>query len=301
MNNNNIPWVIKYAPFKIDEMIMNQSLKDMFNNMIETKTLSNMTLYGIAGCGKTTLAKLIPYQLDYYVHFQSCSADGSIDMIKTTILNYCQVMTEANKQKIVILDEADQISQQGQMALRNIIVDALPDTRFILTCNYLDKIIPALQSRCTPIKIEFSVKDVVEYIMKILNKENIKFTKDSLIKFINNVIKKQYPDVRSIIERLQLSCQSGELILIDNFNNTVENEVIDFILSTDNIIKIREYLLNNEDKFSGDYIKLAGDLFNAVTNDTKKMMIIAEYLYKMSLVFDKEIQFTAMLIELKKN
>lgn len=299
--DNNIPWVIKYAPSKIDEMIMNQSLKDMFNNMINTKTLSNMTLYGIAGCGKTTLAKLIPYQLDYYVHFQSCSADGSIDMIKTTILNYCQVMTEANKQKIVILDEADQISQQGQMALRNIIVDALPDTRFILTCNYLDKIIPAIQSRCTPIKIEFSVKDVVEYIMKILNNENIKFTKESLVKFINNIIKKQYPDVRSIIERLQLSCQSGELVLIDNFNNTIENEVINFILSTDNILKIREYLLSNEDKFSGDYIKLAGDLFNAVTNDTKKMLIIAEYLYKMSIVFDKEIQFTAMLIELKKN
>lgn len=299
--NDNIPWVIKYAPTKIDEMIMNQSIKDMFNNMLNTKTLSNMTLYGVAGCGKTTLAKLIPYQLDYYVHFQSCSADGSIDMIKTTILNYCQVMTEANKQKIVILDEADQISQQGQMALRNIIVDALPDTRFILTCNYLDKIIPAIQSRCTPIKIEFSIKDILEHILKILNKEKIKFTKDSISKFLNNIIKKQYPDIRSIIERLQLSSQSGELIIIDNFNNTIENEVINFILSTDNVIKIREYLLTNEDKFSGDYIKLAGDLFNAVTNDTKKMMIIAEYLYKMSLVFDKEIQFTAMLIELKKN
>jgi replication-associated recombination protein RarA len=299
--NDNTPWVIKYAPSKVDEMVMNQSLKDMFNDMINNKTLSNMTLYGVAGSGKTTLAKLIPKALDYYVHFQSCSADGSIDMIKTTILNYCQVMTEANRQKIVILDEADQISQQGQMALRNIIVDSLPDTRFILTCNYLDKIIPALQSRCTPIKIEFSVKDVAEYVIRILTKEQIKFTKASITAFINHVIKKQYPDIRSIIERLQLSSQSGELVLIDNFNNTVENEVINFILNTSDVKAIREYLLSNEDKFSGDYIKLAGELFNAVTNDTKKMLIIADYLYKMSIVFDKEIQFTAMIIELKKN
>lgn len=297
---NNTPWVIKYAPSKVQEMIMNKNLKDMFIDMLESKTISNMTLYGVAGCGKTTLARLIPTELQDYVHFQSCSADGSIDMIKTTILNYCQVMTEAGKQKIVILDEADQISQQGQMALRNIIVDSLADTRFILTCNYLDKIIPAIQSRCTPIKIEFSVKDVAEYVVKILTKEQIKFTKSSLSQFINNVIKKQYPDIRSIIERLQLCSQSGELTLIDNFNGTVDNEVINYILSTNNITDIRAYLLSNEDKFSGDYIKLAGELFNAVQTDTKKMLIIADYLYKMSIVFDKEIQFTAMLIELKK-
>lgn len=297
---NNTPWVIKYAPSKVEEMIMNKNLKDMFIDMLESKTLSNMTLYGVAGCGKTTLAKLIPIELNDYMHFQSCSADGSIDMIKTTILNYCQVMTEAGKQKIVILDEADQISQQGQMALRNIIVDSLADTRFILTCNYLDKIIPAIQSRCTPIKIEFSVKDVAEYIVKILTKEQIKFTKTSLSQFINNVIKKQYPDIRSIIERLQICSQSGELTLIDNFNGTVDNEVINYILSTNDIADIRAYLLSNEDKFSGDYIKLAGELFNAVQTDTRKMLIIADYLYKMSIVFDKEIQFTAMLIELKK-
>ena len=295
----NEPWIIKYQPKKVDEMIMNQSLKDMFNEMIETKNISNMTFYGVAGSGKTTLAKLLPKQLNYDIHFQSCSADGSIDMIKTTILNYCQLICDPNKKKIIVLDEADQLSQQAQMALRNIIVDALDNTRFILTCNYIDKIIPAVQSRCTPIKIDFSCKEVGLYILDILTKENIKYTKKDLSDFMLNVVKKQYPDIRSIIERLQLSCQSGELKLINSFNSLVENEVINMIISENNIRKIREYLITNEEKFSADYINLAGELFNYYQDDAKKMIIIADYIYKMTVVFDKEIQFTAMLTELK--
>jgi DNA polymerase III delta prime subunit len=297
---NNEAWVTKYQPSSINEMVMTESLKNMFNECITSNNISNMTLYGVAGSGKTTLAKILPKNLKYDVHFQSCSADGSIDMVKTTVLNYCQLACEPDKKKIIVLDEADQLSQQAQMALRNIIVDALDNTRFILTCNYIDKIIPAIQSRCTPIKIEFSCKDVGIYIMDILAKENIKYTKKDLSDFMLNVVKKQYPDIRSIIERLQLCCQSGELKLIDNFSTTVENEVVNFIVNTDNVRTIREYLLNNEEKFSADYINLAGEIFNYYQNDVKKMLIIADYIYKMSVVFDKEIQFTAMIAELKK-
>lgn len=296
---NDTPWVIKYQPASINDMILTQSLKDMFNNCVSNKNLSNMTFYGIAGCGKTTLAKVLAKELNCDVHFQSCSADGSIDMIKSTILNYCQIMADPDKKKLIILDEADQLSQQAQMALRNIIVDSLDDTRFILTCNYIDKIIPAIQSRCTPIKLEFSTKEVALYIVDILKKENITYTNKELGDFILNVIKKQYPDVRSIIERLQLSCEKNELKTLNNFSSIVEDEVINTIINTDNVMKIREYLLSNEDKFSADYIKLAGDLFNVYKNEPAKMIIIADYIYKMTLVLDKEIQFTAMLIELK--
>lgn len=293
------PWVLKYSPISINEMIMNQDLKDMFLNMISKNSLNNICLEGIPGTGKTTLAKLLVKELNCEYKLQSCSSDGSIDMIKTSIQDYCQLFTEPGKIKVIILDEADQLSQQAQMALRNIIIDSMKDTRFILTCNYIDKIIPAIQSRCTPIKIQYSVEDVAKHLINILKSENIKFTKKDISEFFNTVLKQQFPDIRSIIEKLQLFCKTGKLISTNCINTIIENEVVDVILKNDDPKIIRTYLLNNEDKFSADYIKLAGLLFNSI-DTPKELLIIADYIYKMSVVFDKEIQFYAMILELKK-
>ena len=293
------PWVLKYSPISINEMIMNQDLKDMFLNMISKNSLNNICLEGIPGTGKTTLAKLLVKELNCEYKLQSCSSDGSIDMIKTSIQDYCQLFTEPGKIKVVILDEADQLSQQAQMALRNIIIDSMKDTRFILTCNYIDKIIPAIQSRCTPIKIQYSVEDAAKHLINILKSENIKFTKKDISEFFNTVLKQQFPDIRSIIEKLQLFCKTGKLVSTNCINNIIENEVIDVILKNNDPKVIRTYLLNNEDKFSADYVKLAGLLFNSI-DTPKELLIIADYIYKMSVVFDKEIQFYAMILELKK-
>lgn len=149
--------------------------------------------------------------------FQSCSIDGSIDMVKTKIKDFCDLYAGKDKFKIIILDEADSLTQSAgnnagaQMALRNIIVDSLEDTRFILTCNYLDRIIPALQSRCTPIKLDFTIQDTVKYIINILNKEQIQYTKDNLKEFVQTTVKRRFPDVRSIIEHLQIACQTRRI------------------------------------------------------------------------------------------
>lgn len=299
MTINDSPWVLKYSPLSINDMVLDKNIKDTFNNIINNKNLSNICLEGNPGIGKTTLARILVKELNCEYKFQSCSSDGSIDMIKTTIQDYCQLFTEQGKIKVIILDEADQLSQQAQMALRNIIVDSMKDTRFILTCNYIDKIIPAIQSRCTPIKLKFSVEDVAKFIIKILKAENIKFTKENLSIFFSNILKRQFPDIRSIIEKLQMSCSSGELIINSSINNIVEDEAVNVILDNNDPKSIREWLLNNEDKFSGDYIKLAGNLFNSIT-DPKQLLIIADYIYKMTIVFDKEIQFYAMLISLKE-
>lgn len=297
--NNESPWVLKYAPLSVSDMVLDKNIKSTFNDIINNKSLNNICLEGNPGIGKTTLAKILVNSLNCEYKFQSCSADGSIDMIKTTIQDYCQLFTEQGKIKIIILDEADQLSQQAQMALRNIIVDSMKDTRFILTCNYIDKIIPAIQSRCTPIKLQFSIEDVAKYIINILKSENIKFTKTTISDFFNNILKKQFPDIRSIIEKLQMCCTSGELIVNSSLGNIVEDEAINTILNNSDPKIIREWLLNNEDKFSGDYIKLAGNLFNNI-QDPKQLLIIADYIYKMTIVFDKEIQFYAMLISLKE-
>jgi DNA polymerase III delta prime subunit len=293
------PWVLKYAPNSLDTMLLTDELRNMFKSLIDNKTLNNITLYGIQGSGKTTISKLLAKELNCeYVLFQSCSVDGSIDMVKTKIKDFCDLYTGKDKLKIIILDEADSLTQGAgnnagaQMALRNIIAESLEDTRFILTCNYLDRIIPALQSRCTPIKLEFTIQDVAKHIVKILQKENIKFTKESLKIFVDNTVKRRFPDVRSIIEHLQISCQSGELQNLQSTSDLINDELIQFINDCNDVMQIRSYLMENEDKFSGDYISLAGKLFNYYTFNTDVLLCIADYLYKMQIVLDKEIQFT---------
>ena len=295
------PWVLKYFPQTIDDMVLSENLSNFFKDVIKTRKLSNYSFFGQAGCGKTTLSKLLVKQLDCEFMFQPCSIDGSIDMVKTNVKNFCDIIPK-NQYKVVILDEADQLSQQAQMALRNIIVDAMDNCRFILTANYQDKIIDALKSRCTPIKIEFSTKDVLKHCAKILKKEGIKCDNDTLASFYKDVIVTKYPDIRSILEHLQMMSMNGKLVLMKNNESLIKNDVLKMIVDNikiANIQKLREYLTANEDKFSSDYVKLAQELFDVYDDNCEVMMTIADSLWRMSFQLDKEIQFINMLINIK--
>lgn len=300
------PWIVKYQPETVDEMVLSQEQKDMFNKFINDNTLPGIILYGSPGCGKSTLARIISQSLDADVLYHHCSGDnGGVNMVRTKIASFCEMMSPRNK--IVILDEADGLSSvtgQGagaQMALRDIIPASLKDTRFIMTCNYPDKIIDALRSRCQPIKINFGVEDILKFIYHILTNEKIKFTSDDVKTFYEKCVKPKVPDIRSIVETLQLCCADGTLKVISSVKPIVDNEIIDFITKSKDPKEIRKYLINNEDKFSADYIQLARQLFNLYTNDVEAMLIIAENLYKMNIVIDKEIQFSAMIIQLKQS
>ncbi len=300
--SDTIPWVLKYSPKHIDEMILNDELKDIFKNMISTRKLSHLAIFGKPGIGKTTLAKLLGDELDCDVLFQPCSLDGSIDLVKSKIRDFCLIIPK-NDYKIIILDEADQMSFAAQTAMRNLIVDSTDNCRFILTANYQDKVIDALKSRCTPIKLEFSNKDVLKHCIEILKKENIAFDKEDIMAFYENVIVKKYPDVRTIIEHLQMMSVSGKLKLLKSTDEFVEDEVLQFVINNIQKAKIkelREYLISNEDKFSSDYVALAQKLFNAYDTSANAMAVIADALWRMSFQLDKEIQFIGMLINLKE-
>lgn len=294
------PWVLKYSPKVVDDMVMSSELKEVFNNIVNTGSLNNISIFGNPGIGKSTLAKILVDNIDCEYWFQPCSIDGSIDMVKTTIKDFCDIVPKG-KYKVIILDEADQLSQQAQMALRNIIVKSMDNCRFILTANYQDKVIDALKSRCTPIKLEFSTKDVLVHCNNILKKEGIQYTKESLIEFYQTVIVKKYPDIRTIIEHLQMMSISGTLKILKDQDVSIQNDVVKYIC--DNIGKdikvIREYLISNEDKFSADYVSLAQELFNVFDDNVTIMGIIADALWRMSFQLDKEIQFTGMLINIK--
>lgn len=302
MNDITTPWVLKYFPKTVDEMVLSKELLTLFKNIIDTKALSNYSFFGSPGCGKTTLSKLLVKELDCDYHFQPCSFNGSIDMVKTTIKNFCEIIPRG-KYKIIILDEADQMSKDAQMALRDIIVESMDNCRFILTANYQDKIIDALKSRCTPIKIEFSTENVLKHCINILKKEKVKFTKQTILDFYNKIVIPKYPDIRTIVEHLQMMSISGELIILNSKRETFRNDITSYIeenIDKLQIKKIREYLLSNEDKFSADYVMLAQELFDIYDNNPKIMMTIADSLWRMSFQLDKEIQFTNMLINIQQ-
>ena len=295
------PWVLKYSPKTVDDMVLSKNLTEVFNEIVKTGKLSNLAIFGNPGIGKTTLAKIIVNSLDCDYWLQPCSSDGSIEMVKTTIKDFCDIIPKG-QYKVVILDEADQLSQQAQMALRNIIVDSMDNCRFILTANYQDKVIEALKSRCTPIKLEFSNRDVLKYCVEILKKENVTIDKDVLKEFYEEIIIKKYPDIRTIIEHLQMMSISGTLKILKSGDVQIKNEIVKYVydsIQTQDIKKIREYLISNEDKFSADYVKLAQELFDAFDDNAEVMVIISDALWRMSFQLDKEIQFIGMLINIK--
>ena len=199
----NDPWVVKYAPKTVDEMVLDSDIKDKIKHWIKTKDFPSMTLAGTPGIGKSTLANILLKELDIEKYIvQSCSIDGSIEMVKTRVNDFCQMVSDTYK--VVVLDEADCLTNNtsnagAQMALRNIISESLNDTRFILTCNYSEKLIDALKSRCPVIQLKFSTKDVLIHVLDILKKESISYTQESLQAFVKNLIKPKFPDISSII------------------------------------------------------------------------------------------------------
>jgi DNA polymerase III delta prime subunit len=213
--------------------------------------------------------------------------------------------------KIVILDEADSLSSNSgtgtsaQGALRNIIEEASDDTRFIFTCNYLNKIIEPLQSRCTPIKLRFSANDVLKKCVEILKKENIKYNKETLIEFTNDVIKRKMPDMRSIINNLEQWSVSGELKNSGCSEGSELEKIVDYILKTKDVKKVRQWLIQNEDKFASDYENLAKLMFEKLfssddKNAGKKQLMIAEALYRMAITLDGEVMFYSLLLQLNQ-
>ena len=202
---NQIEWVDKYRPTKLKDYVLDTDIKDYFKRMIKSKALQNMTFAGIAGSGKTTLAKLLCNEFDAEVLFVPCATDGTLDVLRTKITEFCNAMSFEGKTKIVILDEVDSASQSGQnnfqMALRTLIEAAQEDTRFMLTCNMKEKVLPAVISRCPIVPLRFDKKDLLFHIKKILDSEKIEYTKESLKAFIEEAFR-FYPDCRRIVKYL---------------------------------------------------------------------------------------------------
>jgi DNA polymerase III delta prime subunit len=205
---NNL-WNEKYRPTSLDEMVLSEENRKYFTSIQDE--ISNLLFIGAPGIGKTTIAKIIVQNIlkCQYLYINASDENG-IGTIRTKVIGFSQTKSIDGKLKVVILDEADYLTPQAQATLRNTIETFSANCRFIFTCNYLDRIILPLQSRCVSFNILPADKKAVgKHIMEICDKENISYTKDELA----NIILTYYPDIRKILNTIQGSISNNKLTL----------------------------------------------------------------------------------------
>lgn len=305
-------WVDKYCPKVLKDYVLNADIKQYFKSMIKNKSLTSMTFAGCQGSGKTTLAKILCNEFDADVLFIKCATEGIIDTLRTKVEPFCNAMSLEGKLKVVLLDELDSAASSGQnnfqMALRTLIESAQSDTRFLCTCNYPGKVIPAVLSRCPVIPLEFSKKDLLLHVKKILDAENITYDKESIKAFIEESFK-YYPDCRRIVKYLQMCSSSGTLTvkqnaIISSSKDDFMKELIDKLVSEKNILNVRQFYLKNKDNI-GDYVEAGSKLFNtAIDNeivvDSDGILYLTNLLFQLNQVVDKEPTFFGMLVAINK-
>ena len=291
-------WVEKYRPTTLEEYVGNETIKNKIADYLKQGSIQNLLFHGVAGTGKTTLAKLIAKNLNCDLLYINASDERGIDTIRDKIIPFASSMS-FNDVKIVILDEADYITPQAQATLRNTIEACSATTRFIFTCNYLERIISPLQSRCQTFEITPPSKlNIVKHLKDIIDGENIKVKANDLAIVVNNF----YPDIRKIINTIQGSIIDNQ-IKIDN--NSLKNTqlgglVVDALIRKAKLSEIRQILADSGSREFDDLFKYIYDNSSTLFGDKEgeAILIIAKYQYEYTFVLEKEICIAAMLNKL---
>jgi DNA polymerase III delta prime subunit len=302
MKENSL-FVEKYRSKTLEDYIGNEQLKSIVAQYIEKNDLQNLLLYSTPGTGKTTLAKLIVNNFNCDFLYINASDERGIDTIRDKVQGFAS-SASFKPIKIIILDEADFLTIQAQASLRNIIETYSRTTRFILTCNYLERIIDPLQSRCQVLKITPpSKKEVAKHIAGILDKEEINYELEDLVLIVN----KHYPDVRKILNTCQVNTVDSTLkidntVLTGGYKDGLLKELKS--PSKDSFKNIRQILADsNLDDFEDVYRFLYDTLDEYGNNDLAKAMIIIDienYMYHANFRIDKEINVMALLASILK-
>ena len=303
---NDILWVEKYRPVTIDDCILPSELKQTFQQFVDNEEIPNLLLTGTAGVGKTTVAKAMLEQIGCTYMMINGSEESGIDTLRTKIKNFASTVSMDGKRKYVILDEADYLNPQStQPALRGFIEEFSRNCGFILTCNFRNRIIEPLHSRCST--VEFRIPNeqkpklamsFMKRVQDILEKENVTYNE----KVVADVIGKFFPDWRRCLNELQRYSATGTIdagILV-NLSDTSIKELVSFIKDKD-FKSCREWVVHNLDNdphriYRRIYDSLSGNVPDSAVPHC--VLILGDYSYKSAFVADQEINLLACLTEM---
>ena len=296
VNTENSLLVEKYRPTKLDNYVGNENIKSVISKYLEQNDIQNFIFNGPAGTGKTTLAKLIIKTLDCDYVYINASDEREIETIRDKVSGFASVAS-FKPLKVVILDEADFLTIQAQASLRNIIETFSRTTRFIMTCNFVERIIDPLQSRCQVLKIvPPTKKDVAKHLNWILQEEMIMHNVKDLVPLVNQY----YPDLRKCINTIQLSTQNNALKLDKTI--LVSSNYMDKILSElsqnkPSFTKIRQIIADaNVDDFDELFRFLYENAVKFLPNkEGTATALINDHQYKANFRIDKEINIMSLI------
>ncbi len=299
-------WVEKYRPVTIQDTILPENLKQTFQEFVNQGNIPNLLLSGSAGCGKTTVARAMLEELgcDYIVI--NGSLNGNIDTLRNEIMQFASSVSLMGGRKYVILDEADYLNPNStQPALRNFMEEFSRNCGFILTCNFKNRIIEPLQSRCSVVEFKIKKNDLpalaaqmMKRLCTILDTEGVEYDKTVLIE----LIKKHYPDWRRVLNELQRYSATGKIDsgLLANITETSLKSLVGFLKEKD-FTNMRKWVAENIDSDATTIFRTLYDASNQYISKNSipmLVMLLAKYQYQAAFVADHEINLTACLTEM---
>jgi len=304
--SDNYIWCEKYRPKTIDECVLPEGIKTTFQQMVDAGEAQNLLLSGSAGCGKTTIAKALCNELDTDYIMINCSEDGNIDTLRTKIRSFASTVSITGGKKIVILDEFDYSNAQStQPALRGFIEEFSDNCRFILTCNFKNRIIEPLHSRCTTINFSVPKKEkpklasqFMDRVKYVLDEEGITYEE----KVLAQLILKHFPDFRRVLNELQRYSIGGtiDVGILSQIGEIHIKDLVSHMKSKD-FTSARKWAVENLDNSPSELFRKVYDgLYDYLTPSSipQAVLILAEYQYKSAFVADQEINLVACIVEL---
>ena len=297
---NNSLWVEKYRPQKLEEYVGNEHLKQKVNDYLQSGDIPHLLFFGKAGTGKTTLAKLIVNSIDCDHIIINASDENNVDTVRNKVKGFASTVGFKDL-KVIILDEFDYMTPNAQAILRNLMETFSKHCRFILTCNFVEKIISPIQSRCQTFQvIPPDRKQVAQQLVHILSEESVKYE----IKDVADIVNSGYPDIRRVINAAQRQVVDGELKM--DKTSVIQN---DYKIKVLELLKedkktafngIRKLLLDSKVTQFEDLYRLLYDNVDDFGKGhvAEVILIVAKYQESDAVVVDKEINAMAMLIEL---